>query len=125
TRFTFILLPDRLRTPQGISMARSFACAVSTPPPAVVQVRQRSFDQQGRYVLEIEFSEAMSAGEVLSRTHILAGGRELKFTEHGDAGTGKIVRLLTDPIPAAREDSPELSVRVDPGAVCAAGPIPM
>src|SRR5205814_991501 len=61
TRLSLRLLPEHLRTPQGISMARSFVCAISTPAPAVVQVRQRSFDQQDRYVLEIEFSEAMAA----------------------------------------------------------------
>src|SRR5439155_25422920 len=102
TRFTCVLLREHLRTAQGISMARPFVCQVATEAPRVVQLRQRSFDQHERYVLEIEFNDAVSPAQVLRKTHLSAAdGQELKFEPHG-AAEGKIVRLLTDPLPASR-----------------------
>jgi hypothetical protein len=59
-------------------MSRSFVSSISTPAPTVVQVRQRSFDLQDRYVLEIEFTDAMPPRE--------AGITRLLGMQTGDGG---------------------------------------
>ena len=57
TPLTVTLLPERLRTVDGFSLARPHVLSVHTAPFDVIAIRQAALDERDRLVIEIEFND--------------------------------------------------------------------
>jgi uncharacterized protein YfaS (alpha-2-macroglobulin family) len=125
TEFTVTLLPDRLRTPDGFRLKGPRVTAVHTEPLRVVGVYRSAFDESDRLVLDVEFNDDVAPADVLE--HLKVRGPDLKpigLHPHGEA-TGRVVRVMTDPILArATSDAERFAmVQIAPGLRGRGGPL--
>jgi uncharacterized protein YfaS (alpha-2-macroglobulin family) len=125
TTFTVTLLPERLQTPEGFRLKFPHVTSVHTAPLAVTAISQAAFDERDRLVLEINFNDDVLPADVLAHLSLRDfNGKPVAFHPHGDA-IGHVVRVLTDPIPAApaAEHDPRIFVRVTSGVAGRSGPM--
>lgn len=126
TRYTITIPANRMRTPEGFGLPAPFIATLGTAPLRVVAVRQNGILEDRRYILEIEFDDAVIPADVASKLSLKGpDGTPLGFKKHGEA-VGKIVRILTDSIPevaAARMDSVAITVHLNAGLAGVGGPV--
>jgi len=126
TPFTVTIPADRLRTPEGFRLSGPFVANIGTAPLRVLGVRQGGFADDRRYILEIEFDDAVIPADVVSKLSLKGpDDKPLGFTLHGE-GIGKIVRVMTDSIGATDPSAGQtvnVVVRLDRGLAGGAGPL--
>ena len=125
TPITVTLFPDRLRTPDGFSLAAPHVMHFRTPALSLVNVRQQAFDEQDRLVLELEFDDDVLPSEVLAHLTLKSSeGKPVQFHQHSDA-SGRFVRVMTDPLPTIQKDNSQAYVKVclSPGLGGRRGPL--
>lgn len=125
TSFTVTLLPDRLQTPEGFRLKSPHVTSVHTAPLAVKGVSQAAFDERDRLVLEIAFNDDVLPADALAHLSLKDfNGKPVVFHPHGDA-IGRVVRVLTDPIPPAppQEHDPRIVVKLSSGLAGRSGPL--
>lgn len=123
--FTVTLLPDRLQTPDGFRLKGLVVTSVHTEPLQVIGVTQAAFDERDRLVIEIAFNDDVFPADVLGHLGLKDfNGKPILFHPHGDA-VGRVVRLLTDPVPQAppQEHNPCVIVRLTAGLAGRSGPL--
>jgi len=125
TAMTVTLRPERLRTPDGFSLAKPYVTVVHTAPLQVLAIRQAAFDGRDCLVLEFEFDDDVLPAEVLQHLSLTsAEGKPVTFHPHGNA-TGHVVRVMTDPMPTTTADHLEsyVNVKLSAGLTGRGGPL--
>lgn len=124
THVSFSLDSAFLRSDTGATLPQPYVSGVNASPLELTEVRQTGAADNDRYVIELHFSDRVAPGDVLQHLKLTtADGHAVRCQLHGEAA-GKIVRVITDAIPAARShDEATLSLRVTPGLIGLAGPL--
>ena len=124
TPLKLVLAAGALRSPEGFVMNGPFEAVVRVAPLAVVGVRQASFQEDDRFLIEIEFSDRVLPSDVLSKLVVRGPDRRLVRCDlHGQA-VGNLVRVLTEPIPIHGANA-QLTVRIEAGLTGLSGPLGM
>jgi hypothetical protein len=66
TGYTVTIPKERLRTAEGFGLPAPFVATVGTTPLRVVSIRQGGFQEDLRYILEIEFDDSVIPADVVS-----------------------------------------------------------
>ena len=126
TQYTVTIPVDRMRTAEGFGLPAPFIATVGTTPLRVVNVRQGGFADDRRYILEMEFDDAVIPADVAAKLTLKGpDGEPLGFKTHGEA-VGKIVRVLTDSVVVttpARADSVDVMLHLERGLAGVGGPL--
>jgi uncharacterized protein YfaS (alpha-2-macroglobulin family) len=129
TRFTLKLLPQMLPAPAGTApMPQPFVATVQTRSLQVTSVRHVGM-MDGRPVLELAFSDAVQASDVLRHVSIVGStGSDSRLELHG-APQGRIIRVRCDDagrapvLPNGETGEKELVVSISPGLAGTSGPL--
>jgi uncharacterized protein YfaS (alpha-2-macroglobulin family) len=125
TALKLTLVPQRLQTADGFALRSPYVTSIWTERLNVIGVRQLECDEQNRLVLEIEFNDEVIPAEALSHVSVTSSdGHAVAFHPHGEAA-GRIVSVMTDPVPAASAQNAGAYVRVQvsPGLTGRSGPL--